>query len=144
MHPARLLLKAANVKIVELVGIDQFQMYVMASTKCTSSNIQNFMKSSGDARSVNKRSSVRASKATRQRASEPASRGSRARSVDQQAIDVGPIILGHRRDFTQVLKQSEDRGASIKFYGPRAGGLALSDKYEITFCHGRMKQYLMG
>ena len=33
MHPARLLLKAANVKIVELVGIDQFQMYVMASTK---------------------------------------------------------------------------------------------------------------
>ena len=80
---------------------------------------------------------------TSKRASELASRGSRARSVDQQAIDVGPIILGHRRDFTQVLKQSEDRGTSIKFYGPRAGGLALSDKYEITFCHGRMKQYLM-
>ena len=33
MHPARLLLRAASVKIVELVGIDQFQMYVMASTK---------------------------------------------------------------------------------------------------------------
>ena len=101
------------------------------------------MKNTGGARSVNKRASEPASKATSKRASEPASRGSRARSVDQQAIDVGPIILGHRRDFTQVLKQSEDRGASIKFYGPRAGGLALSDKYEITFCHGRMKQYLM-
>ena len=33
MHPARLLLKTANVKIVGLVRIDQFQMYVMASTK---------------------------------------------------------------------------------------------------------------
>ena len=33
MHPARLLLKMANVKIAGLVGIDQFQMYVMASTK---------------------------------------------------------------------------------------------------------------
>ena len=33
MHLARLLLKAANVKIAGLVGIDQFQMYVMASTK---------------------------------------------------------------------------------------------------------------
>ena len=109
MHLARLLLKAANVKIAGLVGIDQFQMYVMASTKCTSSNIQNFMKSSGDARSVNKRASEPASKDTRQRASEPAGRGSRARSVDQQAIDVGPIILGHRWDFTKVLKQSKDR-----------------------------------
>ena len=109
MHLARLLLKAANVKIAGLVGIDQFLTCVTASTKCTFSNIQNFMKSLGDARSVNKRSSVRASKGTRQRASEPASRGSRARSVDQQAIDVGPIILGHRRDFSKVLKQSKDR-----------------------------------
>jgi len=33
MHLARLLLKAANVKIAGLVGIDQFQMYVMASIK---------------------------------------------------------------------------------------------------------------
>ena len=33
MHLARLLIKAANVKIAGLVGIDQFQMYVMASTK---------------------------------------------------------------------------------------------------------------
>jgi len=33
MHLARLLLKAANAKIAGLVGIDQFQMYVMASTK---------------------------------------------------------------------------------------------------------------
>jgi hypothetical protein len=33
MHLARLLLRAANVKIAGLVGIDQFQMYVMASTK---------------------------------------------------------------------------------------------------------------
>ena len=127
MHPARLLLKVASVKIAGLAGIDQFLMCVMASTKCTSLNIQNFMKSSGNARSVNKRASEPASKGTRQRASEPASRGSRARSVDQQAIDVGPIILGHRRDFTQVLKQSEDRGTSIKFYGPRTGVLALSD-----------------
>jgi len=81
------------------------------------------MKSIEGARSGNKR----ASEATSKRASEPASRGSRARSVDQQAIDVGPIVLGHRRDFTLVLKQTEDRGTSIKFYGPRAGGLALSD-----------------
>jgi len=86
----------------------------------------------------------RASEQGNEQASEPASRGSRARSVDQQAIDVGPIILGHRRDFTQVLKQSEDRGASIKFYGPRTGVLALSNQNEITFCHGRMEQYLMG
>ena len=33
MHPARLLLRAASAKIAGLVGIDQFQMYVMASTK---------------------------------------------------------------------------------------------------------------
>ena len=127
MHPARLLIKAASVKIAGAVGTDQFLTCVMASTKCTFLNIRNIMKSIEGARSGNKRASVRASKATSKRASEPASRGSRARSVDQQAIDVGPIILGHRRDFTQVLKQSEDRGASIKFYGPRTGVLALSN-----------------
>lgn len=33
MQPARLLLRAASAKIAGLVGIDQFQMYVMASTK---------------------------------------------------------------------------------------------------------------
>ena len=33
MHLARLLLRAASVKIAGLAGIDQFQMYVMASTK---------------------------------------------------------------------------------------------------------------
>ncbi len=33
MHPARLLLRAASAKIAGLAGIDQFQMYVMASIK---------------------------------------------------------------------------------------------------------------
>ena len=101
------------------------------------------MKNTEGARSVNKRSSVRASKATSKRASELAS--VRSRAVREQARNnMTPIVLGHRRDFTQVLKQTEDRGASIKFYGPRTGVLALSNQYEITFCHGRMKQYLMG
>ena len=103
------------------------------------------MKSLEGARSLSKSASERASKRASGRVGPRATSRERLRAVrEQTSVDMAPVILGHGRDFSMVFKQSEDRGASIKFYGPRAGGLALSDKYEITFCHGRMKQYLMG
>ena len=145
MRPARLLTRAANVKIVGLAGIDQFLTCVTASTKCTFSNIQNFMKNTGDARSASRSSSASERASASGRVGPRATSRERLRAVREQAsVDVTPVVLGHGRYFSIVFKQSKDRGTSIKFYGTRAGVLALSNQYEITFCHGGMEQYLMG
>ena len=89
---------------------------------------------------MSKSASERASKRSSGRVGPRATSRERLRAVrEQTSVDMAPVILGHGRDFSMVFKQSEDRGASIKFYGPRRALRALSNKYEITFCHGRVE-----
>ena len=42
---------------------------------------------------------------------------------EQKRIDVAPVIDGQRWDLAVVIQQTEDRRASIKFYGHRPGVL---------------------
>jgi len=65
------------------------------------------------------------------------------RSVKQQALDVGPIVKRQARRFAMVVDKTEDRGTSIKFYGPRSGLLGLSNQYKIPFCMCLMPEDLM-
>jgi len=46
---------------------------------------------------------------------------------EQQSVDVAPVIHGQWWDFADVGQQTEDRGASIKFYGPRRAVLGKSN-----------------
>ena len=75
-------------------------------------------------RVVSEQASERASQGEREGGPEGHELDKSLRAVrEQKRIDVAPVIDGQRWDLAVVIQQTEDRRASIKFYGHRPGVL---------------------